>query len=229
MELAVLALGLGFLSSFHCVGMCGPIALAVPAIPGLQRWQSVLLYNTGRIITYALLGITVGIIGKTVALAGFQRVLSVAVGVAILLWLILPQHKGAGGGMTKIIYSSISKLKYLLAKYLKVKSTSGVLVIGLLNGFLPCGMVYMALAAAAVTANIYTATLFMLLFGVATWPLMFSVAFLGSVLSVAWRNRIRKAVPVFAALVACLLILRGMNLGIPYVSPGMDTHSTVCK
>jgi len=93
------------------------------------------------------------------------------------------------------------------------------LTIGFLNGFLPCGLVYMAIFGAIATGNALQGSLYMALFGLGTIPLMTSAIYLGNFLNVQVRQRIRKAIPVFVAVIAGLFILRGLGLGIPYVSP----------
>ncbi|MGZ4043606.1 MAG: sulfite exporter TauE/SafE family protein, partial [Bacteroidia bacterium] len=89
----VAAISLGLLGSFHCIGMCGPIALALPVHQAtvFRKVVAILLYNSGRIITYSLLGLLFGIIGQGFAVFGLQQVLSVSLGTLILLSIILPK------------------------------------------------------------------------------------------------------------------------------------------
>lgn len=217
MQALIAALSLGFLSSMHCVGMCGPIALALP----LDRRNKVsevggiLVYNAGRVMSYALLGGFLGLAGMGLLLAGYQQGLSVGMGVLLLAGLLylrfrsrLPQFQT---GWTKA-------LKSAFGNWFGRKDPAALWMIGLLNGLLPCGMVYIALAGATVSGTFQEGALFMAAFGLGTLPSMLSVS-LFSGISVQTRKWLNKISPSITLAVAVLLILRGLSLGIPYVSP----------
>ncbi len=209
----------GFLGSFHCVGMCGPIVLAVPG----KSWFARVSYNLGRAATYTLMGVAMGFVGEGFTLVGWQQALSVAVGGAMLLIVVFTKYKHfdlpINGALEKMWVFSKSKLGPLF----KSKSPAAPFLIGLVNGLLPCGLVYAALFAAVSMGGITGSALYMALFGLGTAPLLMGVAAFGGILSPAVRNRFNKAVPYFLGLVAVLLILRGLNLGIPMISPKMDS------
>ena len=208
----------GFLGSFHCVGMCGPIVLAVPG----KSLGSKLLYNIGRAITYAVMGLAIGIVGEGFSLAGYQQTLSIIVGAAMLLIVIFTKYKHfdlpLSGAISKLWIFSKNKLTPLF----KSESFMAPFLIGLINGLLPCGLVYAALFAAVAMGGMIESSVYMLLFGLGTAPLLIALSVFGNFLSPALRSRFNKTVPYFLALVAVLIILRGMNLGIPYISPNMD-------
>lgn len=228
------ALSLGFLGSFHCVGMCGPIALAVPInrSNGINRILGALAYNLGRVFTYGAFGFVFGLLGKGFILAGYQQAMSVVLGVAILSMLFFPQKLAAKWSMTKVISPIISKVKSSLGHFIKEKGYAALFTVGVLNGFLPCGLVYLAVAGAIASGSALNGSLFMMLFGLGTLPAMLFVTVLSNSLGLSVRNRIRRVVPVFVGLMACVLILRGLNLGIPYVSPELSkndcTQHTCC-
>ena len=90
---------------------------------------------------------------------------------------------------------------------------------GILNGFLPCGMVYMALTASLASGGIWQSATFMALFGLGTLPFMFAIVLLGNLMTTAFRIKILKFVPVMMIVLGGLFILRGLELGIPYISP----------
>ena len=214
------AISLGFLGSFHCVGMCGPIALAIPIKNisfGSRLWGSV-IYNLGRVVTYFIMGLLFGLIGQTFAIAGFQNMLSVILGVLILLVLLLPglipraKHP-------KFISSFLATLKTNIRRQFGIHSNSSLFLIGLLNGLLPCGLVYMGIAGSVATGDVLKGSLFMATFGLGTLPAMILVSLSQNLISLKLRSQIRKAFPVFIGTMALLLILRGLNLGIPYLSP----------
>lgn len=225
MSFLLAALSLGFLGSFHCIGMCGPIALALP-LATQNRWKKIigaLVYNSGRMVTYGILGLVFGLLGKSFVIGGYQQVLSVTLGVIILLGLFFPAKLTSAIGLTKVIYPVVKEVKSLLHGLFRQKNSNGALfLIGLLNGLLPCGLVYVGVAGAIATGEAIEGSLFMMMFGAGTIPAMLLVGLAANIISLAWRNKIRKAVPVFVAVMAVALILRGMNLGIPYVSPELS-------
>jgi sulfite exporter TauE/SafE len=224
-QLIIAAFTIGLLGSFHCVGMCGPLALSLPLNSNsfFSKLSGALLYNSGRIVTYSLFGLLFGIIGKSVALFGFQQWLSIILGSLIIIFVILPKRSAAFNS-NAFVLNYFGRLRSSLGKLFSRKNYSSLFFIGLLNGLLPCGLVYMAAAGAVASGEITNSILFMAFFGLGTLPMMWSVAFFGNYVSISFRQVIRKMYPYMMMLMACLLILRGMGLGIPYVSPKADMH-----
>lgn len=224
MEYILAAISLGFLGSFHCVGMCGPIALALPVHQksASQKIIAILAYNSGRMLTYALFGMLFGLIGQSFALFGYQQKLSVLLGVVILLALLVPKRFAYRLSFTGKLYGLLSRLKSNIARLFQRRSIGSFFSIGLLNGLLPCGLVYIGVAGAIATGTVLKGLLFMAFFGAGTLPLMFLVSYSSHLLSVKTRHIIHKAVPVFTGIMAVLLILRGLNLGIGYISPKLS-------
>ncbi len=222
-QLLIAAFMMGLLGSFHCVGMCGPLALSLPINSDTvwSKFSGSLLYNIGRIVTYSLFGLLFGIIGKSVSMFGYQQWLSIIIGLLIILIVIVPKR-----------YLKFSNKNFSLAFFEKVRASLGQLfvkknysslfAIGLLNGLLPCGLVYIAAAGAIASGDVLKAVLFMAFFGLGTLPMMWSVAFWGNYVSIGFRQKIRKAYPYMMVLIASMLIIRGMGLGIKYVSPRVD-------
>ena len=225
-QLFVVAFMIGIVGSFHCVGMCGPLALALPLSNNsfFAKFSGAFIYNAGRIVTYSVFGLVFGLIGQTAALFGFQQWLSIGTGALILLFIIIPKKYKIQHSTSKFSNSFFAKLRLELGRLFTQKNHSSLFVIGLLNGLLPCGLVYMAVAGAIAAGDIGSSVLFMAAFGLGTLPIMWSVAFFGNYAGVSLRQKIRKVFPYLMALMACLLILRGMGLGIPYVSPKMNTE-----
>ncbi len=211
---------LGALGSIHCVGMCGPLALSLPVVNKGKnsKFISVLLYNTGRVVTYSFFGLLFGMIGKTFALFGYQQWLSIALGVIIILFLLLPR-RSIVFEKTNIFIHFFYKVRKWLGKLFAKRNYKSVFFIGLLNGLLPCGLVYMAVAGAIATASVLKSSIFMASFGFGTFPMMLSVSFFGSFMNVNARQKIKAAYPYLMFIMACLLIIRGLGLGIPYLSP----------
>ncbi len=225
------AITLGFLGSFHCVGMCGPIALALPLNHNSlsSKITGALLYNVGRMFTYALLGSLFGLLGQSVVIAGYQQALSITLGVIILIMVLLPSSAYGRFKITALIYSYIGKLKQKLGSLFKKRSYSSLFFIGTLNGLLPCGLVYLGITGAIATGGSLEGALFMAMFGLGTLPAMFVLGMLGNSISINFRNKINKAIPIFVVAMALLLILRGMNLGIPYISPELSASKPECS
>jgi len=223
----------GLFGSLHCIGMCGPITLALPGFQNhLPRVvSSRLLYNLGRTLTYAFMGAVIGLAGEGISLAGAQRWLSIVSGVLLIVIVLIPVSVSSRFQLLKPAYSFTEYLKKKFGRLLKTSSVSSVFLIGILNGFLPCGLVYVALAGALATGGLVEGTLYMAFFGIGTIPLMFAFSVFGQFIGVNVRRKFNKIVPVFIVLLGVIFILRGLNLGIPYISPklgagGMHSHQT---
>lgn len=212
---------LGLLGSFHCIGMCGPIAFLLPVdrSNSLKKFTQVLSYHIGRLLTYGLIGLFFGMIGKSLYIFGLQQQLSIIIGIIMIVAVLIPAHLTNKLKPFQPIYRIISKVKSALGNALKKKTTDTFLTIGFLNGFLPCGLVYMAVFASLATGQAVMGSLYMVLFGLGTIPLMTAAVYLGKFLNSKVKQRIQKAIPVFVILIGVLFILRGLGLGIPYISP----------
>lgn len=208
------ALAIGFFGSFHCIGMCGPIALALPGSKdsGFSFFAGRILYNLGRILTYALLGVLFGLVGHSIILAGFQQLLSVVLGIFIIaaVWVnssYFTQFKKQTG-----IDRVLETLKGLIHRQFQRSGAGTLFTIGLLNGLLPCGFVYVGLAGSLTAGSAAGGALFMVLFGLGTFPSMFMMSIAPGLISLAWRKRINKLVPVMATLFGAFLLYRGFMM-----------------
>lgn len=212
---------LGLLGSFHCVGMCGPIAFMLPVDRenSFRKVFQIFTYHFGRILAYSIIGLFFGLVGKSLYIFGLQQQLSMGIGVLMIVVVLIPTKIFNRYNFSKPIFRLISKVKTALGQAFKKKTADTFLTIGFLNGFLPCGLVYMAVFASLAMESTLKGSLYMALFGLGTIPLMTSAIYLGKFLNTKVRQRIQKAIPVFVVLIGLLFILRGMGLGIPYVSP----------
>jgi sulfite exporter TauE/SafE len=228
----------GLLGSLHCVGMCGPIVAALPQGDGGRSAFLVgrLLYNLGRVVTYSIIGLVFGLIGKSIFMAGYQQGLSIAIGVGIILAVVTPSRYSqgviAGLGLGKL-YGLISRL---WGRLFRSSKKSSLFAIGLLNGFLPCGFVYVAIAGAVATGRAFKGSAYMALFGIGTIPILLAFSLAGNIIGQKFRRAFSRAVPVLAVSLALLFILRGLSLGIPILSPKMTydmasgtTKSSCCE
>lgn len=215
------AIILGFMGSLHCVGMCGPIAFMLPVdrTNNVKKFIQIFIYHFGRLSAYGLLGLVFGLLGKGLFVFGMQQKLSIAIGVLMILVIIIPYKTFSKYNFSKPVYKIIGKVKNRLGKELQKKTPDTFLTIGFLNGFLPCGLVYMALFGAIAMGDALQGALYMILFGVGTIPLMTSAIYFSSILKSTAKQKIQKLIPVFVVLIGALFILRGLGLGIPYVSP----------
>ncbi len=214
----------GLFGSFHCVGMCGPIAFALPGkqMEGPAFYVGRFLYNAGRITTYALLGFVLGGLGLGLKIAGLQQSISILAGTAIILVVALNRTRLKAFTFNPLKLFSSKKVQQLFNS----NASSSLFFIGILNGLLPCGFVYIALLGASATQGLWEGALFMVFFGLGTFPLMFGVSILGQFLSSNTRNRVNKLSPFFAILIGLLFIVRGLNLGIPYLSPKINNNAS---
>jgi len=222
------ALLVGLVGSLHCAGMCGPIAIAIPL--NNENWFTrifgTLLYNLGRTLTYAILGAIFGLAGMGLALAGFQQWVSILVGALMILGVLLPRIGKLGKSVTRLSDRISGKLVKTFSKYLKVRSYPSLMVLGFLNGLLPCGLVYIALAGALVMNNLAEGALYMVFFGLGTLPMMMGLSLAGNLISGKFRARLTRIIPYFIIILGLVFILRGMNLGIPYLSPKIHATET---
>ncbi len=209
------ALAIGFFGSFHCIGMCGPIALALPG-SGESTFKLITgraLYNFGRVVTYAFLGAIFGVIGHSIALAGFQKGLSVVLGIAIIGSVVI-KSSYFNALKNKIGANSFyDHLKELIGSQFKKRGLITLVTIGILNGLLPCGFVYIGLAGSLTTGTISGGILYMIFFGLGTFPAMMAMSLAPGLFSISLRRRINKAVPVLAVIFGIYLIYRGLFMG----------------
>ena len=215
------ALILGLISSLHCIGMCGPIAMMLPLDRSneAKRVTQILTYHIGRITSYSILGLFFGLLGRGLFLAGFQQKMSIWVGILMVVVVLVPEKAFAQLNFSKPVFRIISQLKSALGQQFKKKTYSAIFTIGILNGFLPCGLVYVALFGAIAMQNVTLGIGYMVLYGLGTIPMMSAVIYISNMLTMPIRNRIQKLIPIMIVGVGMLFILRGMGLNIPFISP----------
>lgn len=205
----------GFLGSVHCVGMCGPLALSLPG--GDQpKWQFLAergLYNLGRALTYTILGVAVGLAGHVVSLAGAQQGLSIGIGSLLILTATVPWIHRHVRHLEQTPSAFLGRVMQPIGSLYRTGGPTAMLLVGLLNGLLPCGFVYAALATAVTTGTVAHSAAFMAAFGLGTGPALLGVSVLGRLASPSLRTRLQKLIPVGLVAVGILLILRGLGWG----------------
>lgn len=204
------------------MGMCGPIAMMLPVDRSSEAKKvlQILLYHLGRMTAYGSLGLVFGLLGKSFYLAGMQQQLSIFVGIFMIFIVLIPEKIFMKYNFSKPVYRLISRVKSALGNQFKKKSNKALFTIGLLNGFLPCGLVYVALFGALAMQGISLGVLYMVLYGLGTIPLMSMAVYFGGFLSLNFRNKLQKIIPVVAVVIGTLFILRGLGLSIDFISPG---------
>lgn len=215
---------IGMAGSLHCAGMCGPLLVALPANSKsrLSFYAGRIIYNLGRISSYVFLGLLFGTFGSAAALSGFQKNISVLLGVVVIFLVIVPRRYKNKMSQIPVYAYYNRKLQAWMGKLLKKESQLTMLALGMLNGLLPCGLVYVALLGAVTSSELVNGMIFMGLFGLGTLPFMFTVSVMGQYISLGLRRKLNSIVPLLALLLGVVFILRGLNLGIPYVSPKLS-------
>ena len=217
---------LGLIGSLHCAGMCGPLALALPATGNtrISFTAGRMAYNAGRVTTYCMLGALFGVIGMTFALAGFQRWTSIVAGGAILIGLLASTRHTLNTPVSK----AVAAVRAALGKLLHRRTMGSIYLLGVLNGFLTCGLVYVACAGAVAAGGFFAGIEYMAAFGLGTVPMMLSLGLVGRMVHTGIRLKFQKLVPACLLVLGLMLVLRGMALGIPYVSPDLGGHAGSC-
>ncbi|HLP75902.1 MAG TPA: sulfite exporter TauE/SafE family protein [Candidatus Paceibacterota bacterium] len=218
---------LGLFGSLHCAGMCGPLAMALPATGAstVAFATGRAAYNLGRVLTYCTLGLIFGFIGRNLWLAGIQRWVSITLGILLLVGLFSSKRLAVSSPVTRLV----GWLKIRMAFMLRQRSFAAMTLLGMLNGLLPCGLVYVACAGAATTTDSLSGAAYMAAFGAGTVPMMLAISLSGKLIPTSLRLKLVKAIPVSVFLLAMLLILRGMSLGIPYISPTLTADGSIAS
>jgi sulfite exporter TauE/SafE len=215
---------LGVAGSLHCAGMCGPLVLALAKARPRTMQESIgrVSYHLGRVASYCLLGLMLGLLGHVAAPAGFQRWLSLTLGVVLLAGLLLSTRLPLAVPVMKWV----AWLKNSMRGLLQRNSPASQAAMGALNGLLPCGLVYVAAAGATATGHPLTGAAYMACFGLGTWPMMLGIHLAGQRLPLPSRLPLGSVTRAAVLLMALLLILRGLELGIPFVSPELSNASS---
>lgn len=216
----------GLVGSFHCIGMCGPIAMTISQKGGQASnfFLNRLFYNLGRTTVYTLLGVIFGLFGQTLQLFGLQQIVSVISGVLILAFIFLPKYFSHTNVIQQESNRLVHQVKQQLGKYLHKNTFKTNYLLGFFNGLLPCGLVYMAVIGAISQGSLIYSALYMAVFGLGTFPVFFVLFYSREMLSTSVKQFFSNYTQHITIIVACLFIVRGLGLGIPYLSPKMEVH-----
>ena len=220
-DLYIIALMTGLVGSLHCIGMCGPIAVALPL--GNKSWAHRVgggfVYNFGRILTYGLLGALFGLLGQGLEMAGLQKWASILIGIVMILSVLFPVLFRGKIKFEQFFFGYAGRLVGQFRKLFAIRSFPSLFIIGLLNGLLPCGLVYVAIAGAINTNAVVSGVIYMILFGLGTIPVMLAIPLLGNIIGKNFRKKFKGVLAGFIIILGIIFILRGLGLGIPYISP----------
>ncbi|MGV3760988.1 sulfite exporter TauE/SafE family protein [Parapedobacter sp.] len=220
MSYLTLAFFMGLFGSLHCVAMCGPLVLAFATGHGKRPWRTLadtVLYQVGRVGMYGLFGLAMGAVGHLFEIKGWQQGITLITGgllVGVGLFSLFGRHSSRWVRLQQRFVTPLTRwVGYWLYR------PGGHLIVGMLNGLLPCGMVYMVLAAALSADSMPGSGLFMLSFGLGTWPAMLAVALMGHFAKTRIKFNFAFWLPIISIMMGSWFLLRGANLDIPYLSP----------
>ena len=219
-----LAFLMGLFGSLHCAVMCGPLMLSLP-IEKRNIWNaglSLLLYQTGRILSYTLMGGIAGWFGSTFSLIANQKTLSIVIGILLIVFTLLQFSSYYSKKLSTFQFKLINPISKLMGKLFGLPLWE--FFAGMLNGIIPCGMVYLSLATAVNSASAINGFQYMFLFGLGTLPLLMMISLGGIYLKKYIRFNTKKMIPWFMLFMGILLLLRSAELGIPFLSPNNGLH-----
>jgi len=209
---------LGLAGSLHCIGMCGPIAFALGARSSDSTFKMVLellWYHLGKTLCYVAIGVAAGFAGKALFWAGMQQRISIVLGVSIVVFALY-----------SLIGKRSTRLNALQRWYnafwgslFKRFGSRSFFIAGFLNGLLPCGLTWMAVAMAITAESVLASAITMALFGIGTAPALTAAFISKKALRLTSFGSFRFVLPLLTLCIGLLLVVRGMGLNIPYVSP----------
>ncbi len=213
-----LAFGLGFAGSLHCLGMCGPLVLGVASNirSGIvNRWIHGLLYHFSRVLTYGFMGIMFGLLGKVLAISGFQKTITITSGIFLVVLFLFTIDLETLIFKSKKYQRVFRKFQQHLTRTFSSLAQRHPFVLGILNAILPCGLVYLALMGSLTTGSALTGMAFMVAFGLGTLPMMLSIHF--GVSMIKWRpqGQYKKIFPLLHLVLGIFLIYRGWVVDMP--------------
>ena len=218
MNLYWIAFLIGFGGSVHCIGMCGPIVLAIP-VKNLG-FNTVLInrlvYNLGRITTYGTMGLIIGVVGLGVQMVGIQKYVSIVVGAGLILYILFSAKRLPVVSRIKVFDRILLKFKLLFSRKLSLSGRSNNFFIGMLNGLLPCGLVYVALVNSLLVTSPWEGFVFMSVFGLGTLPALFILPFTTRFFNFRPLARLKKIVPFLIFGLGVFLVIRGINFDDPF-------------
>jgi uncharacterized protein len=214
---------MGVTGSLHCAGMCGAIMWAMPfySFQGARKVMAFALYHVLRISAYAGMASLLFSFHQLFR-PGIQQIISVTLGIMLLIAGSLSFLPGRYSGNLSLPWAGFVKKQ--LSNFVGQPHLGKIAVSGLLNGLLPCGLVYMALSASTALSSPAHVLCFMYAFGAGTVPVLALIVFLRNRAFFKWTG-MRKLAPITVFFFGLLFVLRGLNLGIPYLSPKVESSN----
>ncbi len=212
------AFTLGLFGSLHCVGMCGPLAIAFcdnKEDNMARRFRSGLAYNLGRTFTYAILGLFFGLLGSFIVVVDLQKVLSIVLGVLLVISFLVSYDIDQKINGLPVVRAFYDKLRLGISNMYSKAKQYHPFTLGTANGLLPCGLVYLALAGAIASGSLLNGMVFMSFFGLGTIPMLLSLVLGIKFLSPKMRFQFRRILPYVTLFFGLFLIYRGIVVDMP--------------
>lgn len=222
----VTALVIGFAGSLHCIGMCSPLAMAVTSM-NASAFRSRLIYNSGRVLTYGLMGAAVAGAGFLLPFDKFQNMISISLGIAMLAVGFGSLKSIRIPGLTQLMQRFITLLKGLFARHLKRKNMGTMALLGALNGLLPCGLTIVALTWCLTLQGPLDGFYFMLIFGAGTLPAMLGLTSAIPMIIKKYHWNLQKITSTMIILSGVVLIARVFIIHLPHTSPGAHSLADI--
>lgn len=214
----------GLAGSLHCVGMCGPLAMVVP-LKG-NHWIAITVYNVFRVLMYAALGFVFGSLGTQINFLESGQRISLVLGIAVLLFFVVPSIWPQSQIMFRWNTLATKLYSRFARPVMSYKGWASPALLGMLNGLLPCGLIYVALAGAVASGSGENGAIVMSAVGLGTWPAMVSMMAFRKHFKGWMQQSSRFVLPVVAGVLGLSLLVRGLNLDIPYLSPKVEKVTT---
>lgn len=203
---------IGLAGSLHCVGMCSPLVMAVSSLTK-SHVANRLMYNGGRLLTYGMLGAMVGALGGIAGLTEMQNLLSTLMGMLLILFGVV----GIGHFRVPFVLPAMlhisAKLKSLFNKQIQSRSRVSMILLGAINGLLPCGLTYFALSSCIILPGATEGFTFMMVFGLGTLPAMVGLPALLRALVSSKLIRVQRFTAMVMIALGCLLVVRSAYFG----------------
>ena len=221
---------LGLLGSWHCVGMCGPIAMMVPGSKGKNRVVAAGLYHFGKIMSYALIGSLFGLFTAFITSLKVQSWITISAGIFIGILAFAPTLLNYVERKGFKIFNGLINFKNKISKALNKNKAEYGFYIGFFNGFMPCGLVYIAAIGAMVQPSVIESVGYMVLFGLGTIPFLSLAIFTSGFIKERLRLHSSKVRTVAFIAISIFMIWKGYNgLKIEIEQPQEGEDFQICR
>ena len=208
---------LGLAGSLHCAVMCGPLCMALPLSREDKNKMLIqsFIYHSGRILGYASLGMVIGLAGQALVFMRIQNVIIISTGI---LFLIIGAYQVSKKNLNFSYFTQLQQpklIKKTFSTLINRSDKASIVAMGFLNGLLPCGLVYSALALSIQNFTIKSTIINMVFFGFGTLPMMISLTAGIGATFFSKKINFKSVSPYIFLLMGILMIYRGLNMNLP--------------